>query len=186
MDGNILSLPRDHAMISKRMLILHIHYLLRQLPYPIRWNSRAISECIEIFVEGEWLKNDDWKHYPSDLINDPNTPAAADVPILDEGYVKFPPSSQFASRQATFEKFIEGLFNYSKAIPQIACKDIMKEIPANLRPPTRNINTIRPTHGGKYLLYFIVHKMKTLRSCRCTRREWRRSTPSYCKCYSKG
>ena len=83
-DGGLVSKPKDHAITVKRMFLLHSHFLFRQLPYPVRWNSRAISENIEILADGEWIKDDDWKHFPSDLINHPDDSSLPLPPNLEE------------------------------------------------------------------------------------------------------
>ena len=156
MDGGIITDPRDHAITAKRMFILHAQHLLRQLPYQIKLDSKAMCESIQIKVGDEWIKTDDWAHFPSEMINDPEETIPTPQPNVEEGSVSIPESSQFPSRSAVFEDFVNGLYKYSKAIPDIAAKGVSSELPQTLKSYSKDFNTFRPSTHRKYYIYLFI------------------------------
>ena len=151
-DGGALSTPQDHFTSAMRMSVMLNHHLFRQLPYRVRWDSRIFYQSVQVEVDGHWISAEDWAHHPSGDINDPESDAPEEV-IFDEDNVSYPSSSHYPSRPTVMSRFVKTFVKYGKAIPDIASRGVIHDLPVSLRPAVKTVNVLRPVetvHHSKH------------------------------------
>lgn len=129
-----------------RLFILYGHHLFRQLPYMVNYDSKKITEAISIILQGKPFFASEWQHAPAPLINVEQVHQACKL-NENEDYIDYPPSSQFPTRRAIVDNFINNYFlPAAQAVPQIAINGIINEVPITLRPPDEkgDTETLRP------------------------------------------
>ena len=165
-DGGTLSTPQDHFTSAMRMSVMLNHHLFRQLPYHVRWDSRAFYRGVQIEVAGRWISAEDWAHHPSSDINNIADPDPLHEFRFDEDNINYPSSSQYPSRSSVMTTFVETFVKYGRAIPDIASRGVLRDLPVSLIPVVTNRDVLRPsdvTRHGKYHIYTYYIRKKNER-----------------------
>ena len=140
-----------------RMAVMLNHHLFHQLPYRVRWDSRQFYQNVQIEFEGRWLSAEEWAHHPSRDINVATESEAVVEAAAEEDHINYPPSSQYPSRPTVMNRFVETFVKYGRAIPDVAIKGVLRDLPVSLRPAVNNISVLRPTHLPRHSEYRCVH-----------------------------
>lgn len=152
------------------MLTLYVHHLLRQLPYEIHFDSAMFTQCIAAKIQDSMFTSEPWMHAPAKILNKDYLPEPS-AASPDRDHITYPVSSQFPTRQAIIDKFVNNLYiPWARVIPHMAIEGIVDRMPIVLRPtdPKDKLNILRPTTSKQLFNFIIFYLISSIEETKTT------------------